>query len=60
MNKSKNLLTEKQKLLLIFMAEFKHEYGIMPTQQQMAAHFGVTMSAINAKLESIGRRGIKI
>lgn len=55
---NKTPLTEKQKALLIWMAEFKNTMQRSATMQEIAEHFKVSISAISVRLDSISRRKI--
>ena len=56
---NKTNLSEKQKNLLIFIAEFKNQHQRIPTIYEMAEFMKTTVPAVHVKLESIWRRGIR-
>jgi SOS-response transcriptional repressor LexA len=50
--------SEKMLQVLRFIVSFVEENGYQPSQAEMAAHFGVTKSAVAARLKGLAERGV--
>jgi SOS-response transcriptional repressor LexA len=50
--------SEKMLEVLRHIIDFVEENGYQPSQAEMAAHFGVTKSAVAARLKGLAERGV--
>lgn len=49
-------LTTKQKELLTFIADYQKQYNTRPTFVEMSQKFGVSMAAIQSRIEGLERK----
>lgn len=58
MSRRNEELTERQRAILKFLQEYQDEFGMAPSRQEIAEHFGFSPKAADDHLKALERKGV--